>query len=50
MFWRVEPHDHVMAKHIEDLGQFLQSFGVALAISVALTMAGALLAISMAHL
>ena len=29
MFWRVEPHDHVMAKHIEDLSQFLQSFGVA---------------------
>src|SRR5262249_53557410 len=29
MFCRVEPHDRVMAKHIEDLGQFLQSFGVA---------------------
>jgi ABC-type transporter lipoprotein component MlaA len=29
MFCRVEPQDRVMAKHIEDLGQFLQSFGVA---------------------
>jgi hypothetical protein len=29
MFCRVEPQDRVMAKHIEVLSQFLQSFGVA---------------------
>jgi Na+/melibiose symporter-like transporter len=29
MSWRVEPWDRVMDKHIEDLSQFLQSFGVA---------------------
>src|SRR5262249_29429547 len=29
MFCRVEPQDREMAKHIEDLGQFLQSFGAA---------------------
>jgi ABC-type transporter lipoprotein component MlaA len=29
MFCRVEPQDRVMDRHIEDLGQFLQSFGVA---------------------